>query len=71
VNRGSKGFPEDGFDLNEFRRKAIAHKRENFWKRKAWQFSLISTLSMLILFGTAYFLYGSIASFLADIFNLR
>ena len=59
----------DHFDLEEFRRNTLAQKRENFWRRKGWQLSLISTVSMIVLFGIAYFLYLFLASVLADFLN--
>ena len=75
LERSDASYPDldipnpDDFDLEKFRIKTLAQKRENFWRRKGWQLSLISTISMVLLFIAAYFLYVFLAGILEYLIN--
>jgi hypothetical protein len=55
------------FDLNGFKKVVLTQKRENFWRRNARLFSVLSTLIMLVLFVVAFYVYTYAAHLIASL----
>jgi hypothetical protein len=62
---GHKG--ESSFDLHDFKREALHQKRENFWRRNARLFSVLSTMIMIVLYVFAFYFYTHAANFIASL----
>ena len=64
-------FMEDDFDLRKFKVVTVARKRELFWQKSSGLFNLISTVSLLLIFAVAWFLYIFMTYFIQHFTRLR
>ena len=69
VKNFENDFLEDSFELENFKKKTVEQKRENFWKRNSGRFTVISTLAMIGMFVVAYLVYIGIADLITN-FNI-
>ena len=68
---GSDDFPETNFDLDDFKKNVLTQKRERFWKRNTKLFYFLSTLSMIVLFILAYYIFHFISDLIFIHTSLR
>jgi Mg2+ and Co2+ transporter CorA len=58
---------ESSFDLYGYKKVVLNQKRENFWRRNARLFSVLSTLIMIVLFVFGFYFLTYAAHFIASL----